>query len=429
MSYTLSFDASVKVSKGSMGGFLHHIGRDVDKENGMETRHANQDIDPARTADNATLVYDREAGGWVQCQDTGEIQAALNARLGDVMKPLRKDAVVLRPLVLQLDPEWYAAHQDGQERGKAADDMLAWAADTFGTENLVYVSLHNDEANPHLHLGFCPVTDDGRLSQKDWFSSPAALRQMHDDFRAAMASKGYDIDQARRKPGKYARRMNEQEYKKAAEQERQQLEKTAAEASRRAEKAVIEAQALQDSLVGQKALYEALRAINDEMEDLPRSNEMYPPYAKRRKWPLMNQETVTVPVTEWECIVRSMKSYSAMQNAQEKLDKSMKDVQRTPTAQRVEELTRHVEELTEKEEYWMDKYRAAEKELERMRQQGPYAGLTILEQLHPDLWPYIEEAMKVVDMPEYRRYSYISEHTQSRETDQEHENSGPDLGM
>lgn len=212
MGYTMSFEASVKVQRGQVAGLLRHNGRDVDREQGQEVRHANQGIDAARTPDNVTLVSDGK-GGFKPCENLREIEAALDARLGHVKKPLRKDAVVLRPLILQLDPDWYAAHTGSDEREQAASDMTEWAVDTFGAENIVYISLHNDENAPHLHIGFCPVTEDGRLAQKDWFSGPAALREMHQDLRQHMTDAGYDIDMKNRKPGKYAKRMEVQEYK------------------------------------------------------------------------------------------------------------------------------------------------------------------------------------------------------------------------
>lgn len=212
MGYTMSFEASVKVQRGQVAGLLRHNGRDVDREQGQEVRHSNQGIDAARTPDNVTLVSDGQ-GGFKPCEDLREVEAALDARLGCVKKPLRKDAVVLRPLILQLDPDWYAAHQSDQEREAAAEDMVSWAVDTFGAENIVYISLHNDENAPHLHIGFCPVTEDGRLSQKDWFPGPTALREMHQDLRQHMTDAGYDIEMKNRKPGKHAKRMSVDEYK------------------------------------------------------------------------------------------------------------------------------------------------------------------------------------------------------------------------
>lgn len=261
MAYTLSFDASVKVQRGAVAGLLHHVGRDVDRQQGREVRHANQDIDASRTAGNMTMVADGN-GNWRACRSLDEIGAALDACLADVGKPLRKDAVVLRPLVLQLDPEWYAAHQGEDEQQAAAWAMMDWASDTFGASNLVYIARHGDEASPHLHIGFCPVTDDGRLSQKDWFSSPAALRAMHKDFREYMAGRGYDIDMANRKPGKHAKRLGVQEYKDFRELERQRAELEAAEARIRAQ----EAAAAADRAQADRELQETRRARQEAQE-------------------------------------------------------------------------------------------------------------------------------------------------------------------
>lgn len=231
MGYTLSFVADVKCGMDKVAGLLHHDARSVDKDNGCETRHSNKDIDASRTGLNDVVVSDGK-GGWMPCTDTRQIMTALSDRLAHVKKPLRRDAVVLRPMILQLDPEWYAAHTEAVDRDTAEQHMMDWAADTFGRDNLVYVAAHHDEGNPHLHIGFCPVTDDGRLSQKDWFSGPSRLREMHNEFRGHMVAAGYDIDMGRRKPGKHAKRMSVDEYKDFArlqderrdvEQQREQL--------------------------------------------------------------------------------------------------------------------------------------------------------------------------------------------------------------
>nr|CRY95774.1 hypothetical protein [uncultured prokaryote] len=229
MGYTLSFDANIKVKAMDVKGWLHHAARDVDQQQGQEVRHSNQDIDSTRTASNETAYYDQVAEQHDQCRDISQVEQSIAARLATVTKPLRKDAVVLRPLILQLDPAWYAAHQSDAEREQAATDMMEWAIDTFGEQNLVLMSRHRDESNEHLHLGFCPVTDDGRLSQKDWFSSPKKLQAMHQDFREFMRDRGYDIDLTNKKPGKYAKRLSETEYKDFAELEKQRRELEARE--------------------------------------------------------------------------------------------------------------------------------------------------------------------------------------------------------
>lgn len=260
MGYTMSFDASCKVQRSAVRGYLSHAARDVDRQNGVEVRHSNEDIDPTRTSDNVTLVYDAEAEEYRQCKDSNELVAALEKRLETVKRPLRKDAVVLRPVIMQLDPEWYKDNKNDDERINSYEKMLEWATDTFDAENVIGASLHLDETNPHLHILVTPVTDDGRLSQKDWFRGPAALRAMHDSLREHMRDSGFDVALQRKKPGKYAKRMDEREYKDFAELQktRKALEKQQAalqaqqEAVRRRGRAVVSRE---------KALEERERAL------------------------------------------------------------------------------------------------------------------------------------------------------------------------
>lgn len=223
MGYTMSLDVSCKVSRAEVRGYLQHTARDVDRVNGVEVRHSNEDIDTSRTDRNITKVLMPD-GTYQQCTDSSQLVEALERRLRDVKKPLRKDAVVLRPVLLQLDPAWYRDNQDESARKGSYNKMLKWAQDEYGRNNMIGFSVHLDESNPHLHILVTPVTDDGRLSQKDWYSGPAALREMHQELREHMRSEGFDVDLQRRKPGKHAKRMSEREYKDYAELQRERQE-------------------------------------------------------------------------------------------------------------------------------------------------------------------------------------------------------------
>lgn len=199
--FTLTMDASFKVKGNSphARNWSKHIARDVDRKNGVEARHSNRRIVPERTHMNTTFV--RSAGGSMDvCQDSMEIIQAMNRRLADVKKKRRKDAVLMRPLVLQLDPLWFDEHNpDWRENGlneeaaKLHGDMIEWAQSRFGAENIVGGSLHMDEHTPGLQLAFVPVTEDGRLSQTDYFTGPISLANMHTEFREFMESRGYDV--------------------------------------------------------------------------------------------------------------------------------------------------------------------------------------------------------------------------------------------
>lgn len=208
MSYTMTFDASHKVGRG--GGhaqsFFRHIARDVDMEAGFQFTHANKNIVPERTRLNVTQVNDG-AGGFRKPRSVDgrppsqELNDYLISRLSTVQKSLRKDAVLMRGIILQLDPKWFdECNPDWRENGineealKYMGASLDWACEEFGQKNIVGFSVHLDEYNPQLQVFMTPVTDDGRLAQKDFFKNPAALKQQHKELRRRMDAAGYDVE-------------------------------------------------------------------------------------------------------------------------------------------------------------------------------------------------------------------------------------------
>lgn len=218
MSYTVSFDASIKIKKSEIRGILNHIERGaIDKK----MNHKNPNINNQETEKNINFYFDKNEDDFLECTDITQIENALMERLKKVKKPLRKDAVIVRPLILQLDPEFYNDCED--EDNDSISTMIEWACETFGKENIVGGSLHLDEAAPHLHLLFTPVTEDGRLSQKDWFKSPTELAQMHNSLRTHMSDNGYDIEMKRKKTKKQVKRLTETEYRDYKELEKEAL--------------------------------------------------------------------------------------------------------------------------------------------------------------------------------------------------------------
>lgn len=213
MTYTATFDASHKVKAAGPHrvNFERHIARDVDQAHGFTFGHQNPNIDPARTSLNITRVNDGHGGFRKLAVAAGEqgkrrppsaeIGDYLDTRLETVKNKLRIDAVVMRPIVLQLDPAWFEEHNPtwrtaglNNQARKHVSAQLTWARREFGHENLVAYSLHLDETNPQLQLLVTPVTSDGRLSQKDFFKGPSDLRRQHKESREALAASGYDVD-------------------------------------------------------------------------------------------------------------------------------------------------------------------------------------------------------------------------------------------
>ncbi|NMA84874.1 MAG: hypothetical protein GX962_13545 [Epulopiscium sp.] len=196
MEYTISFDASLKIKKGQEKGYINHLARDVfDKENGYSLQHSNENINSKLTNENQTFVNDGN-GGFKEMESIKEATDYLDKRLGTVKKKLRKDAVIARPLVIQLDKAYVEKYgESGVING--LNYAFDWVTTEFGVDNIVCASLHMDETNPHMHIMFTPVTEDGRLSQTDWFKSPATLRKQHDDLRKHMQDNDYNATNQR----------------------------------------------------------------------------------------------------------------------------------------------------------------------------------------------------------------------------------------
>lgn len=208
-----------EAKKENLKGILNHHFRDVLEKNGITLKHSNENIDSTRTQNNITMYFNQKEQTFLPCTDIQQIEDSLQTRLGTVRKPLRRDAVLCRGIILQLAPEFY---ETASNKEQSYFDMLEWATKTFNSKNLIGISIHDDESNPHIHIMFTPVTEDGRLSQKDWFKDPDTLRAMHEDFRNHMRRKGYDISKDKKPPRKH---LAENDYKvlKSAEEKVQAL--------------------------------------------------------------------------------------------------------------------------------------------------------------------------------------------------------------
>ncbi len=212
----LSFDASVKIHQsgrysntksaksgtGGYVGYLRHLDRADDKRDGIELQHSNENIDPDYTLNNESCYKD-ENGNWVTTSHASDMVHSVERRLdfarthgAVIYSSGKKDSVIVRPLIFQLDEDVIEDHKDTW-----ISDLVHLAEDRFGADNIVGFSVHRDEDSTHLHVVFVPVSETKdengdikcTLSQKKFFSSPRALAEMHRSLRQELRDKGYDI--------------------------------------------------------------------------------------------------------------------------------------------------------------------------------------------------------------------------------------------
>lgn len=135
-------------------------------------------------------------------------------------------------------------------------DAYDFLAERYGRENVISATVHLDEATPHMHFNFVPVTPDGRLSAKDVLTKQS-LTEQQTAFHEAVGAK-YGLQRGEPKgSGKRRQHMETAEYKAYAAE--------LAEARQRAETAQRATQAL-DSRV--HVLQGDVKALEGQRERL-----------------------------------------------------------------------------------------------------------------------------------------------------------------
>lgn len=185
---TLSFHAGTegKIRRNGIRGMTGHTLRKTEQR---YKTHANESIDESRTH----LNVDKTSGG-------KKLEEIVEERLKNEYtgkRKIREDAVVIREVIVQASYDVYEGLDDDAKRAKALDftrDSLEWFKEEFGESRVVGLSLHMDETNPHTHVLIMPMTDDGRLSQKDFFKGRSDLKRQHREYREFMNERGWGFD-------------------------------------------------------------------------------------------------------------------------------------------------------------------------------------------------------------------------------------------
>lgn len=213
----MSFDASIKIHQsgrytstktsktgyGGINGYIRHIDRSTDRKNGCEVQHGNPDINPDFTLQNESYYKDCN-GNWQGTDQSKDMVHAIESRIdyarkhgARISKKGQNDTVVVRPLVVQLDSDAIAKHENTW-----VWDVTEVLEDMFDKDNIVGFSIHRDETNVHMHVAFVPCHEkekDGNikctLSQSQFFRNPKQLAAMHRNIRKSLKSKGYDVEQ------------------------------------------------------------------------------------------------------------------------------------------------------------------------------------------------------------------------------------------
>jgi hypothetical protein len=108
-------------------------------------------------------------------------------------KAIRKDAVKVASFLVTSDTEFFNNLSEVEEK-RYFETAYEFFCEEYGEKNIAYAMVHKDEKTPHMHVGFVPITEDGRLAAKDFFGKKQQLIQLQDKFHKHMIEKGFDLE-------------------------------------------------------------------------------------------------------------------------------------------------------------------------------------------------------------------------------------------
>jgi hypothetical protein len=155
-------------SMGSVAASMQHCYRERDTHN----------ADQERTPDNQHLV----------ARSTDEAMGRLRNLLPEKR---RKDAVLAVEYVMTASPEWFDKATPEQQQA-FFQQSLQWLADKYGSDRIVTASIHRDEATPHLSAFVVPLTQDKRLSAKEFIGSRDKMRADQTSYASCVAALGLE---------------------------------------------------------------------------------------------------------------------------------------------------------------------------------------------------------------------------------------------
>ena len=139
-----------------------------------ENYASNPNIDPDRKHLNFHLI-----------QPSGRYRAIANRQIQEAGCRTRKDSVLLMEALVTASPEYLAGTSEAELR-RYFERAVEFMKTKQDPDTFVSAVVHMDEANPHMHLLFVPLTPDNRLSAKEIAGNREKMVWWQDEFWAYM---------------------------------------------------------------------------------------------------------------------------------------------------------------------------------------------------------------------------------------------------
>jgi len=103
----------------------------------------------------------------------------------------RKDAVLAVEYLMTASPEWWkqASYAKQQDFFKQSYE---WLEKKYGADRILVATIHQDETSPHLSAFVVPLTQDGRLSAKEFIGDRAQMSLDQSTYAQAVRHLGLE---------------------------------------------------------------------------------------------------------------------------------------------------------------------------------------------------------------------------------------------
>ena len=106
---------------------------------------------------------------------------------------MRKDSTVMVETLITASPEFMHGLSPPQQR-EYFQIALNFISSKIGQQNIIAATVHMDEKTPHMHLSFCPITKDNRLSAKDLLGNQAGLSRWQTEYHSSMSARWPELE-------------------------------------------------------------------------------------------------------------------------------------------------------------------------------------------------------------------------------------------
>ena len=108
----------------------------------------------------------------------------------------RKDSVKLVETLITVSPEFMNRLSKGEQR-EYFERAVKFMKDEIGEDRIISAVVHMDEATPHMHLVFCPINKDGKLSAKSILGNQKSLSEWQTRYYNYMHERWNELERGK----------------------------------------------------------------------------------------------------------------------------------------------------------------------------------------------------------------------------------------